>query len=65
LKLLEQITNMSTFLLAAWIRWFPPMAKRSPSPLIITGLRSGLERLTPVAKGIALPWVVWKASVFT
>ena len=30
------MTVRSTFLLAAWIKWFPPMANRSPSPLKTT-----------------------------
>ena len=50
---------------AAWMKWFPPIAKRSPSPEKTTTLSSGFASFMPVAKGIARPWVVWKESRFT
>ena len=52
------------FLLAACIRWLPPIAKRSPSPLITATFNLGLAIFTPVANAIARPCVVWKASDF-
>jgi len=46
------------FLLAAWIKWFPPIARESPSPMGTMAFRLGRESLTPVAKVNALPWIV-------
>ena len=56
------MTVMSTFRRQPLMKWFPPIAPRSPSPVNTTTLRSGLESLSPVANAIALPWVVWSAS---
>ena len=44
---------------AAWMKWFPPIANRSPSPAKTVTWRDGLASLMPVANGIARPWVVW------
>ncbi len=54
---------MSMFRRAAWMKWFPPMAVASPSPVTTMTVRSGRAIFTPVAKVIARPCVVW--SVFT
>ena len=55
---------MSRLRRAAWIRWLPPMPERSPSPEKTVTSSSGRPSLRPVAKGMARPWVVWKASSF-
>ena len=47
---------------AAWMKWLPPMANRSPSPEKTITFSSGLAILMPLAKGMARPWVVWKES---
>src|SRR5674476_741274 len=44
---------------AAWIKWLPPMAVASPSPMTTITWSLGLASLTPVAKVKARPWVVW------
>ena len=62
MKLFTQSTVMLMLRRAAWMRWLPPMANRSPSPENTMTFRSGLVSWRPVAKGIALPWVVWKES---
>ena len=46
-----------------WMKWLPPMAARSPSPVKTTTLRFGFAILTPVANAMARPWVVWSESV--
>ena len=58
MKLLMQTTRRSMLRLAAWMKWLPPMANRSPSPANTTTFRVGLESLIPVAKGMVRPWVV-------
>ena len=40
------------------------MANRSPSPEYTTTFSLGLASFSPVAKGIARPWVVWNESSF-
>ena len=50
---------MSMFLLMAWMKWFPPMAKASPSPLTCQMQRSGLATFIPVAIAVARPWMLW------
>jgi hypothetical protein len=51
-KLFTQMIVISIFLRAAWMKWFPPMAKRSPSPLYTTTFSFGFASLRPVANGI-------------
>ena len=55
---------MSMFLLAACMKWFPPIANRSPSPLITATCSSGFASFIPVARAIGRPCVVWKESMF-
>ena len=56
-------TVTSRFLLAAWIRWFPPMEAMSPSPAKITTGTSGFIIFTPVAHARVLPCTPWNMSV--
>ncbi len=60
--LLMHMTVMSRFRLHPLMKWFPPMAPRSPSPVKTTTLSSGLDSFSPVANAIGLPWVVCMAS---
>ena len=50
---------------AAWMKWLPPMANASPSPIGTMTCRSGRDILMPVAKASALPCsvcMVWKST---
>ena len=49
---------MSMFRRQAWMKWFPPIAVASPSPLTTRTCLSGFAILIPVAKPSARPWVV-------
>ena len=42
------------------MKWLPPMAKASPSPVTIHTLRSGRASLRPEATVVPRPWMVWK-----
>jgi len=53
-----QITVRSMLRRAAWMKWLPPMPKRSPSPEMTTTFILGLASFSPVAKGMARPWCV-------
>ncbi len=64
MKLFINTYVMSMLRRQAWMKWFPPMAVRSPSPLYTTTLSSGFASFRPVANGIARPCVVWKESRF-
>ena len=39
----------------AWMKWLPPMASASPSPVMIHTISSGRETLMPEAKDGARP----------
>ena len=56
---------MSMLRLMACMKWFPPMARPSPSPLICQMARSGLATFAPVAMAAARPWIVCMAYVLT
>jgi hypothetical protein len=62
MKLLTRKTDRSRLRRAAWIRWLPPIPARSPSPAMMMTFMSGRITLTPQAKAIARPWVVWRVS---
>ncbi len=47
----EAHDGKAAFLLAACIKWLPPMADASPSPVTTMTLSSGFAILMPVAKG--------------
>ena len=57
------IAVMPMFLLAACMRWLPPIPMLSPSPITTTTFRSGLDAFKAVAKASALPCRVWAASL--
>ena len=40
------------------MKWFPPMAAVSPSPMVVMTVSSGRIILMPVAKARTRPWVV-------
>ena len=61
--LLTITTVTSRFLLAAWIKWLPPIEAISPSPANITTGTSGFIIFTPVAQARVLPWTPWNMSV--
>jgi hypothetical protein len=65
MKLFTQMTRRSMLRRAAWMKWLPPIAVRSPSPLKTTTSSSGRASLRPVANGTARPCVVWKESSLT
>ena len=46
------------FLRAAWMKWLPPMAMASPSPMMTMTWSFGFASLMPVAKVRARPCVV-------
>ena len=52
----------SMFRRAAWMKWLPPMAVRSPSPENTVTVSSGFASFSPVANGKARPCVVWNES---
>ncbi len=56
------MTVMSMLRRQAWMKWFPPIAVASPSPLTTMTFLSGFAIFRPVAKGRARPCVV--CSVF-
>ena len=62
MKLFSTMTVMSMLRRQAWMKWFPPMAVASPSPLTTMTFLSGRDIFRPVAKGSARPCVV--CSVF-
>ena len=39
----------------AWMKWLPPMASASPSPVTIQTMSSGRDTLSPEAKEGARP----------
>src|SRR5665811_634767 len=51
MALLSTTAVMSTLRRAAWMRWLPPMAAQSPSPITTTTCRLGSATLAPVATG--------------
>ena len=56
---------ISIFRRAACMKWLPPMARASPSPMGTKRVSSGLESFTPVAKARARPCRVcreWKST---
>ena len=48
---------MSMLRRQAWMKWFPPMAVQSPSPITSTTVSSGRCSLIPVANARERPWV--------
>ena len=54
---------MSMLRRAAWMRWLPPIAVQSPSPVMTITCRSGRAILMPVANVNVRPCVV--CSVLT
>src|SRR5579884_1249457 len=61
-SLLNRRHVTSMFLRAAWMRWLPPMARPSPSPVMTMTVSSGRASLRPVAKAGARPWVAWRVQ---
>ena len=51
---------MSRFRRRAWMRWFVPIDRLSPSPVATQTDRSGRAHFTPMAIGSARPWMLWK-----
>ena len=49
---------MSRLRRIAWMKWFPPIASASPSPVTTQTISSGRETLSPEAKEGARPWSV-------
>ena len=47
---------MSRLRRQAWMKWFPPIAAASPSPVMTMARSSGRARSAPVATAGALPW---------
>ena len=47
----------------AWMKWLPPMASASPSPVTTQTLRSGREVARPVAIAGARPWIECRPKV--
>ena len=60
-----QTTVRSMFRRQAWMKWLPPIAARSPSPVKTTTWSVGSASFTPVANASARPWVVWSESAAT
>jgi len=48
---------------SVWMKWLPPMASASPSPVAIHTSSSGRASFRPVAIAGARPWMVWKPKV--
>ncbi len=46
------------------MKWLPPMASESPSPVVTHTASLGLATLTPVATALARPCTEWKPKVF-
>jgi hypothetical protein len=53
-----------TFRRRAWMRWFPPIDRASPSPVTTHTESLGLAVATPVAMAGARPWMLWMPYVF-
>ena len=58
MRLLNIRSFRSRFRRIAWMKWLPPMASASPSPVMIHTISSGRETLMPEAKDGARPWSV-------
>ena len=55
MRLLKSSSFRSMFRRMAWMKWLPPMASASPSPVTIQTISSGRETLSPEAKDGARP----------
>ena len=55
MRLLNISILMSMLRRMAWMKWLPPMASASPSPVTTQTCSSGRESLSPVAKDGARP----------
>ena len=64
MELLNTSAVTSMLRRAAWIRWLPPIATQSPSPMMTMTLRPGSAALAPVATASARPWAVCTVDQF-
>ena len=55
MRLLNMTSFMSRLRRIAWMKWLPPMASASPSPVTIHTISSGRDTLMPEAKDGARP----------
>ena len=62
--LLKMMVVRSMLRRQAWMKWLPPMAVASPSPVMTMTFSSGCASLMPVAKGSARPWAVCRVLKF-
>ena len=62
--LLKMMVVKSMLRRLAWMKWLPPIAVASPSPVMTSTFSSGCASLIPVANGSALPCAVWTVLKF-